>query len=272
MLKIRLIPVVLLRNGAVVQSKGFQRYQKLGDPTTIVRRLSGWAADELIYLDISRDAVYDIGRDDLNTPNRNNILEILRDVSRECFMPLTFGGRVRTLEDARERVRSGADKVAINTQALADRKFIRLLSRELGSQCVVVCIDVRRDENGKALVFADGGRTPTGRDAIEWARDAEAQGAGEILLQSIDRDGRGSGYDIDLIRAVTEAVGIPVIALGGAGDYDDFKAVAAQTGCSAVAAANIFHYRENSVYLAKKCMYEAKLEVRHPMIYKERDL
>lgn len=266
MLKTRLIPCVLLRNGLVVQSKGFRRYQLLGNPTTVVQRLSDWACDELIYLDISRDTSYDLRRDDLNHPNRGDILEIIADVARCCFMPLTFGGRIRTLDDAAARIERGADKIMINTQACLDPEFITRCASAFGSQCVGVCIDVRDDGATGRQVYADGGRRATGKCPFDWARQVEQLGAGEILIHAIDRDGSGQGYDLDLIAKVTAAVSIPVIALGGVGAWEHFAEVIRATGVSAVAAANIFHYSENSVYNAKKYLFDAGLNVRRPAL------
>ena len=266
MLKNRLIPVVLLRNGVIVQSKGFERYQRLGNPVTIVERLTDWAADELIYLDISREKGYDLGRDDLNAHNRGSILEILADISHRCFMPLTFGGGIRTLDDVAARVRAGADKVSINTKALEEPSFITECAAEFGSQCVVVSIDVRRKEDGSLEVFGKGGRTGTGLAPVQWAIEVQSRGAGEILINSIDRDGKGDGYDLDLIDSVAEAVKIPVIALGGVGRWEHFAQCLLNTRASAVAAANIFHYSENSVFNAKQYLYQMSASVRKPTL------
>jgi cyclase len=265
-LKQRLIPVVLMRGGVVVQSKGFQRYQRLGNPTTIVQRLSDWAADELIYLDISREGAYDMGRDDLGGANRGDPLSILADVARQCFMPLAFGGGIRTLDDIGVRIRLGADKVVINTQPLTEPEFITSAAREFGSQCVVVCIDARRTQDEHWEVCSSGGRTATGRSPADWAREAADRGAGEILIQSIDQDGRGRGYDLGLIRSVTSAVRVPVIALGGAGSWEHFAAAIQDGGADAVAAANIFNYRENSVYQAKRHLFDQGLNFREPAL------
>ena len=267
MLKNRLIPVVLMRNGVVVQSKGFRRYQRLGNPFTIVERLTDWAADELVYLDISREAVYDLGRDDLNAPNRETVLDILSDIAGKCFMPLTFGGGIRTLEDAVVRIRRGADKITINTQALALPPFVDECARELGSQCVVVSMDVKERETGGWEVHGSGGMLSTGRGPAEWAAEVETRGAGEILLNSIDRDGSGRGYDVALIKAVVDAVKIPVIALGGVGSWEDLAVGLRDARPSAVAAANIFHYTENSVFKAKKQLFDSGLNVRAPLLW-----
>lgn len=266
MLKNRLIPVVLLRNGVVVQSKGFRRYQALGNPTTIVRRLSDWAADELVYLNISREPVHETGRRDLNFVDRGEILDVLEDVSRDCFMPLTFGGGIRDLDGVYRRLRAGADKVAINTAALEEPSFIGDCAREFGSQCVVISIDALRRDDGTWEVYSDGGRAPAGRAPAEWAREAESRGAGEIFLNSIDRDGSGRGYDIPLIRAVSDAVGVPVIACGGVGEWGHLAQGITEGGASAAAASNIFHYTENSVYNAKRHLHEAGLCVREPVL------
>lgn len=265
MLKKRLIPVVLLRNGTVVQSKGFKRYQALGNPVTIVQRLTDWAADELIYLDISREQVYDLGRDDLKASNRNSLLEILTDISKCCFMPLTFGGGIRTIEDVALRVRAGADKVSINTKALEDPEFITRCASEFGSQCVVVCIDSLLNEAGGWEVYSRGGKKATGRSPADWAAEAESRGAGEILISSVDRDGQGNGYDIPLIQSVVESVSIPVIALGGVGEWDHFSEALTRTDASAIAAANIFQYTENSVFMAKKFLHDSGANVRKPV-------
>lgn len=265
MLKIRLIPVVLMRNGRVVQSKGFSRYQALGNASTVVWRLSNWSADELIYLDISREPGYDLGRDDLNFANRHAFEEILADVAGKCFMPLTVGGGIRELAHVHDRLKAGADKVSINTQAVRRPDFIGEAAREFGSQCVVVSIDAKLNEKGAHEVFIDGGRTGTGRSPADWAREAQERGAGEILLNSIDRDGSAKGYDLEAVRAVAGAIRIPLIAMGGVGDWSHLEE-GAKAGASAVAAANIFQYTENSVHLAKKALYERGINVRAPNI------
>ncbi len=261
MLKRRLIPVILLRNGVIVQSKGFKRYQMLGNPTTVVRRMSDWAADELLYLDISPDAVYDLRRDDLKSENRGTIVEIIKDVAEHAFMPLTFGGGIRTMDDVLVRIVSGADKVTVNTQGLDSPEFLSEISREFGSQCLVSSIDVVRREDGWHEVYTMRGREPTGRNVLDWVAEVEQRGTGEIFLNSIDRDGRGQGYDLELIEAVADRVSIPVIACGGVGEWDHL-AEGIEAGASAVAAANIFHYTENSVRNAKRHLVEKGLPVR----------
>lgn len=268
MKKKRLIPILLLKNGFLVQSKGFCRYQNIGNPITAVRRLSDWASDELVYLDITRDDAYDIHREDLRYPNRNNIIDILRDVSKECYMPITVGGKIRSLSDIEIRLKSGADKISINTKALEDPVFITNAAKEFGSQCIIVSIDVKLT-GGNYMVMLSGGRISTEYNAAGWAKIAEDKGAGEILINSIDRDGMRNGYDISLIDAVSKAVSIPVIACGGVGEWAHFAEALKTTGVDAVAAANIFHYTDQSVYLAKKYLYEQGCNVRNPELFQK---
>jgi cyclase len=264
MLKKRVIPVILLRGGLIVQSRNFLKYQALGSPTAAVQRLSSWSSDELIYLDISSEPYYDLKRNDLNHPKFSSIIDIIELVSKKCFMPLTFGGGIRCLEDAKRRIKLGADKISLNTLAIENPQLIKEFAEDLGAQCIVVSIDVKRDENGKPFVYKRG-KVRTELHPVEFSQMVEGLGAGEILLNSVDRDGTGSGFDIELIREVSAAVRIPVIALGGAGKWEDFEAVLTQTKASAVAAANIFHHSENSVYNAKKFLFDRNLPVRKPM-------
>lgn len=263
MKKNRLIPVLLLRNGWLVQSKQFRRYQNLGNPITAVKRLSEWASDELIYLDISHDDSHDLRRDDLGHPNRHSFFEIIEDVSKVAFMPITVGGRIRTLQDIEKRLSIGADKVSINTIALEEPQFIEVAAKEFGSQCIVLSMDVKRE--GESLsVMSHGGRKITSYDPVNWAKRVEQLGAGEILLNSIDRDGARNGYDLELLNRVTGSVKIPVIACGGVGEWTHFEEGLRKTGVDAVAAANIFHYSDQSVFLAKKYLFEQGLNVRRP--------
>jgi len=257
----RLIPVVLLRDGVAVQSRGFRRWQVLGNPVTIVERLAAWSSDELIYLDIGRGG-YDLGRDDLNAANRTDVLGILEDVAARCFMPLTFGGRIRSVADAGARLERGADKIAVTSGPLADPALLTRLADEFGHQCVVVGIDAVRGDDGDGWrAMAGGGRAPGREDAVAWAREAVERGAGEILLQSVDRDGRGGGYDLDLVAAVRDAVRVPVIALGGVGGWPHLlEGLAA--GADAVAAANIFNHSEHAVHKAKAFLQTAGAPVR----------
>lgn len=263
MLKRRIIPVILLRNGVIVQSKLFKRHQPLGTPTAIVERLANWESDEVIYLDISPDSAYDLNRDDLNHPSFSSIEEIIKLVSKKCQMPLSFGGGIKNMSAVDLRIKNGADKITINSLALENPDFITEVSTKFGSQCVVISIDVNKEENGEYFVYKRG------KEKTSWKPDAfaqlcESKGAGEILLNAIHRDGTKLGFDIELINLVCSAVKIPVIAMGGAGTWEHFEEVLIKTSAAAVAAANIFQHTENSVYHCKKFLHEKGLAVRKP--------
>ena len=265
MKKNRVIPILLLKNGWLVQSRGFSQYNNIGNPVTSVKRLSQWASDELIFLDISRDDNHDLRRDDQGYENRKEFIEIIQDVAEVTFMPLTVGGRIRSLEDMEKRLLVGADKVALNTKAFENPKIISEAAAEFGSQCIVISVDVKTQGEGHE-VFIEGGSSATGMQAVEWCRRAESLGAGEILLNSIDRDGAGTGYDLTLLQSVSDAVSIPVIACGGVGEWAHFTEALQKTNVDAVAAANIFHHTDQSVFYAKKILTEQNLNVRPPDI------
>jgi cyclase len=262
-MKNRLIPVLLLKNGQLVRSESFAVHQILGNPVHEVERFNQWAVDELVYLDISEDDVID-GRDDMKVRREGSALDILESVAARCFMPLTFGGRIRTLEDVRARIQRGADKVTLSTAAIETPDLVTEAARAFGSQAVVVVIDARAKDGGGWEAVYDHARRSTGRTPVELAREVERLGAGEIILQSVDRDGTGKGYDVDLVRAVTSATSIPVVALGGVGRMEHFAASVLEAGASAAAAANIFHFVEISDRRAKRAMAKAGVDVRMP--------
>ena len=256
MLKTRLIPCLLLMNGLLVRSEEFRLHQVIGNPINQVERFNAWAVDELIYIDITREGAHDLRRDDHKIKAKTDLLDIIDEVSRTCFMPLTFGGGIRTVEDIRLRLAHGADKVTINTAAVERPDFIEEAAGVFGSQAIIVSIDAQQRE-----VMTRWGREATGLDVVEWAREAEARGAGEIFLNSVERDGMAGGYDLPLIEAVSEATSIPVIACGGVGRFKHLvDGVAA--GASAVSAANIFHFTEHSTQHAKRALAEAGVPVR----------
>ena len=261
MLKKRLIPVLLLQNGLLVRSELFRTHQIIGNPIHEVQRFNEWNVDELIYLDISRSDEYDLRRDDAKVKGLDHPLAILEAVIRTCFMPLTWGGRVRTVEDMRERFGRGADKVTINSQAVRTPSLITKGAHLFGCQAIVISIDVGRNARGEAEVFVDGGQTPTGLEPIAWAREAERLGAGEILLQVIERDGTGNGYDVDLVRRMAETVGIPLIACSGVGRFEHYEE-GIRAGASAVAAANLWHFKELADRLGKRALAKAGVDVR----------
>ena len=261
MLKKRLIPILLLQNGMLMRSELFKIHQVIGNPIYEVQRFNEWNVDELVYLDITREGEYDLRRDDHKVKGLNDPLTILDMVSRTCFMPLAWGGRIRTVEDMRERTSRGADKIIVNSQAFRTPELLTEGAKMFGSQAIVVSIDSFRHPDGRNEVFIDGGRTPTGVTPEEWARETEERGAGEILVQCIDRDGTGRGYDVDLIQNVVFATSIPVIACSGVGRYEDYvKGINA--GASAVAAANIWHFKELSDRGGKRALAKAGVDVR----------
>lgn len=261
MLKKRLIPVLLLKNGLLVRSEQFKIHQAIGNPIYEVQRFNEWNVDELVYLDITREGHYDLRRDDHKVKGLSDLLEILDAVSKTCFMPLTWGGRIRSVKDMRERFKRGADKITVNSAAVHTPSLITEGAKVFGSQAIVVCIDVLRHTDGSTEVFVEGGRTPTGLRPEMWAHEVEDRGAGEILIQSIDRDGTGRGYDLELIHAVASAVTIPVIALGGVGRYEHY-AEGIRAGALAVAAANIWHFKELSDRGGKRALAKAGVVVR----------
>ena len=246
-----------------MRSQIFQIHQVIGNPMSTVERFSHWNVDELIILDISADDFHDLRRDDIQQNYQGSgVIDVLREISKVCFMPLAFGGRIRTLEDIRMRLEAGADKCVINSFAIENPEFIRKASERFGAQCVIVSMDVKRHSNGRLEVFSHGGRQATGLHPVAWVKKVESLGAGEIFLNSIDRDGLGNGYDLELTRCVSEAANLPVITCGGVGNYQHFAAGIDKGGASAVAAANIFHFFELSYPWAKKACLDADIPMR----------
>jgi cyclase len=231
MLKRRVLPIVLLAGHNVVKSIQFSTYRTLGNPITICRIYESRGVDEIVLLDIKATA-----------QGRGPNLELIHDIASECFMPVSVGGGVSNIEEVRKVLRAGADKVIINSAAIANPQLVKDISIEFGSQCCVVSIDVKLTKNGRYEVFVNGGQQPTDLDPANWARKAEMLGAGEILLSSIDRDGMMQGYDLDLIKKVAESVTIPVVVSGGAGIPEHFSQAFLESNASALAAASIFHF------------------------------
>jgi cyclase len=262
MLKKRLIPCLFLMNGLVVRSEKFDFHLIFGNPIHQLERYNDWSVDELIYIDISREDYYDLRRDDLKVKNKGDILSILSEISKKCFIPLTFGGKIRTIDDIRNRIKGGADKITINTIAIENPEFITEAAKTFGSQCIVVSIDVKKNSDNIYEVYKNFGQIPTGLNPVDWAKKVEKLGAGEIFLNSIDKDGTGEGYDLELIKMVSEAVTIPVIACGGVGKFEDFVDGIKIGKASAVAAGNIFNFKEISTIDAKKLMKEKGIDVR----------
>lgn len=263
MVKLRLIPVLFLMNGLIVRSEGFRDFKVIGNPISELERYSEWLADELVYVDITREGDHDIRRNDHKFKNVGDKLEILRAIAKKAFMPLTFGGLLRNLDDIDTTLQNGADKVLINSQAYRTPDLVTAAANKYGAQAVMCGIDVRREGQGHAL-YIDQGRTRIDVGLPDWAKRLESLGAGEILLNSIDRDGAAEGYDLEAVQVVSASVSIPVIACGGAGAFSDFREAIVDGGASAVAAGNIFHFTENSYKRAKKYLRDSAIDVRYP--------
>ena len=267
MKKKRVIPVLLHKEGWLVQSKNFNEYKRLGNAQKAVQRFSEWDSDELIYLDISKSKTYTTHRSDTAAPEYDDLNELLREVSKVARMPITIGGGIKNLHDIEVRLRSGADKVSLNQAAIADPRLISLASREFGRQCIVVSIDYEECGSERYLrIDKQNGATVYPKNAMEWLLMVEELGAGEILLNSVSRDGLQCGYDISFLAEVSETLKIPVIACGGAGTWEHMEEVLTKTNVDAVAAANIFHFQDQSIYLARRYLASKGLAVRPPSI------
>jgi cyclase len=250
MLAKRIIPCLDVDKGRVVKGVKFQNLRDAGDPVEVAKSYEEQSADELVFLDITASA-----------EERKIMIEVVQRVAETIFIPFTVGGGVSSLEDIRRLLSAGADKVSINTAAVKNPQLIYESAKRFGSQCIVVAIDAKRSERGWE-VYIHGGRTPTGLDAVEWARRVESLGAGEILLTSMDADGTKKGYDIELCRAVASAVSIPVIASGGAGAMEHFYEVFTQTNVDAALAASLFHFKEVSIPELKAYLKNKGVHVR----------
>lgn len=254
-LKTRIIPCLDVKDGRVVKGVNFVDLIDAGDPVEAAAAYDAAGADELCFLDITA-----------SHENRDTIFHIVEQTAERCFMPLTVGGGVRTVEDIRKLLEAGADKVSINTAAVFNRQFVKEASEKFGAQCIVVAIDAKKvsgpGEPDRWEIFTHGGRKPTGLDAIEYAKEVVALGAGEILLTSMDRDGTKAGFDIPLTRAIADAVSVPVIASGGVGNLDHLIEGVKDGHASAVLAASIFHFGTYSIGQAKQRMAEAGIAVR----------
>src|SRR6188472_4003056 len=257
MFKARIIPCLDVKDGRVVKGVKFVDLRDAGDPVEAAVAYDAAGADELCFLDITA-----------SHENRGTILEVVRRTAEACFMPLTVGGGVRTVDDIRRLLSSGADKVSINTAAVDRRALVKEAAEKFGDQCIVVAIDAKRvSQPGEPLrwdIFTHGGRHPTGLDAVDYACEVVALGAGEILLTSMDRDGTRQGFDIALTRAITDEVNVPVVASGGVGTLDHLVEGIVEGGADAVLAASIFHFREHTVADAKRALLAAGVIVRPP--------
>jgi imidazole glycerol-phosphate synthase subunit HisF len=254
-LKKRLIACLLWNNGFIVQSIGFRHTNAVGNALTSVDFFTMWAIDEIVILDVTK-----------GEHARIEFYKIIEELSRKCFVPLSVGGWVQSIEEIQLLLSKGADKVVINSKAIEDPQFITKAAEIFGNQCIVVSIDAKKNEHGEHEVYINQGKKGTGKSAYEWAKEMEQQKCGEIFLTSIDNDGSREGYDLELISKISQGVNIPVIASGGVGKWDHFvEGICA--GADAVSAANIFHYTEQSTKLAKEFMKNRGVNVRKPEFY-----
>ena len=247
----RIIPCLDVKAGRVVKGTNFVGLRDAGDPVELAATYDLEGADELVFLDITA-----------SVEERKAMLDVINKTAGEVFMPLTVGGGISTVDDIRNALRAGADKTSVNSAAVKNPQLIAEGAKLFGSQCIVLAIDARRCGENKWEVYVHGGRTPTGIDAIEWAKQGVALGAGEILLTSMDADGTKNGYDIPLTKAVSEAVNVPVIASGGAGKLEDFYEVLTEGGADAVLAASVFHYKTFTIQQVKEYLRDRGIEVR----------
>ena len=251
MLAKRSIPCLDVRDGRVVKGVNFVNIRDAGDPVALAKFYSDQGADEIVFLDITA-----------TSDKRDTVADVVERTASQVFVPLTVGGGIRTLEDFQRLLRAGADKISVNSAAVEDPTLISRAAERFGSQCVVLAIDARKRTDGTFEVVTAGGRTPTGLDAVEWAQQGEALGAGEILLTSMDADGTKAGFDLEMTRAVTQAVSIPVIASGGCGTLEHFAQVFQETGCDAALAASLFHFGELTVPQVKDFLRGKNIPVR----------
>ena len=266
MKKNRIIPVIILKNNEIVQSYNFSNYKITGDALKAVERLSQWDADEMIYLNITKPNEEILRRQDLNTTKIRSSTELISEVAKRSTMPLTFGGGLRSLQDIESVIYSGADKISVNTLLFDNPKIVREAVGNLGSQAIVASVDYAL-KDGRRVVWHPSSRSFLDIELSDWIKSLEEIGVGEILLNCIDRDGTKLGYDTKTLKEICELTSLPVIALGGVGSWDHLKE-GLMAGADAVAAANIFHFYDQSVYLAKRNLYDAKIPVRIPSLAK----
>ena len=251
MLAKRIIPCLDVRDGRVVKGVNFVNVRDAGDPVELATFYSKQGADEIVFLDITA-----------TSDQRKTVADVVERTAAQVFVPLTVGGGIRTIQDFQQLLRAGADKISVNSAAVKDPTLISRAAEHFGSQCVVLAIDAQRRDDGTYEVVVAGGRTPTGMDAVAWAREGERLGAGEILLTSMNADGTKSGFDLEMTKAITAAVSIPVIASGGCGRLEHFAEVFQKTGCDAALAASLFHFGDLTVPQVKDYLAEQNIPVR----------
>ncbi len=255
----RVIPCIFLKNGLIVRSEGFKIHQVIGNPIAELARYNEWAVDEIIYIDISLDQNYDFRRGDhkYRDDNAKDKFSLVNEISKSCFVPLAFGGGIRTIEDIRKILENGADKVVLNSILFLEDGFLEKAAKIFGSQALVACVDYIDD-----YVFYNHATINSQYKVFDWCKKIESQGIGEILLNCVKKDGMANGYDIKTIEKIVDSIEVPTIALGGAGDYYDFVECLEIKNLSAVAAGNIFHFKELSYYHAKQNLIKSGIDIR----------
>ena len=260
MKKKRIIPIFLLKDGNLVQSRGFSNFENIGDPFVSMTRFSQWMVDELIYLNIDRND---------NPKHKKKFFKIIKTLSKKTFMPITVGGKIDKLNDIEKLLSAGADKITMNTAAFNNRKIISKSAKEFGSQCIVISIDVKKI-NQEYLVHINNGSINTKFKLQEWLNICQNEGAGEILINSVDRDGKKGGYDFDILKKIKKIIKVPLIFCGGAGSWEDFRKCVIKKEVDAAAGANIFHHFDQSDYLAKDYLIKNKIKnIRPPNFFKD---
>jgi len=255
----RLIPCIFLKNGLIIRSEDYKTHQLIGNALEEVARYNDWAVDEIMYIDISTEEKYDLRRDDLKVKDDfKTKYDLVREVSKVCFVPLGFGGGIRTIDDIKNILKNGADKVILNTILFLDDNFVTQAAEIFGNQALVACVDYRDD----GYVYHSHGKINSQIKVLDWCKHLEAKRIGEIVLNNIDRDGKANGYDTKTIKEVVEHTNVPIVALAGAGDNFDFVECFEEANPSAVAAGNIFHFKEHSYYHGKQALLNANVDIR----------
>ena len=260
-MKKRIIPCIFLKDGFIIRSEGFKIHQIIGNPVTEIARYSQWSADEIIYIDISKEnSIYDFKRSDHKYKDDlvQNKFQLIKEISKHCFSPLSFGGGIRTIDEIGIILSNGADKVILNTILFKDELFLQKAKNKFGSQALIACVDYKED----GYVYHSGGEIKTEYKILEWCKILEKKGIGEILIQSINRDGKGNGFDLINIDQIVKSSSVPIICLGGAGDYFDFTECFEYANPSAVAAGNFFHFKEMSYYYCKENLKLNNINIR----------
>lgn len=258
-MKKRLIPCIFLKNGLIIRSEEFKIHQLIGNALEEVSRYNDWAVDEIMYIDISTEEKYDLRRDDLKVKDDfKTKYDLVREISKVCFVPLGFGGGIRTIEDIKNILNNGADKVVLNTILFLEDNFVTKAAEIFGNQALVACVDYRND----GFVYHTHGTINSQIKVLDWCKKLEKKRIGEIILNNIDKDGMADGYDTEMIKKVVDNTSVPIVALAGAGDYFDFVDCFEEANPSAVAAGNIFHFKELSYHYGKEALLNANIDVR----------